>query len=172
MLTPVNPCLQHVGLPNSLLKDQRSMWIVHFLKAKPGNEAPFLEHTKYAKPPCLATKYAKLLPSPCISAFVLTNSQNVDEQKRHFELTKTKFYRFTLLTFWSFIEIIEHHHTAVMLRNVFKCPRCLGCICPGKNPCQHLAWQTRIVGPSAECFTSLRKAYAVLQAQRLGERIS
>ena len=76
------------------------------------------------------------------------------------------------LSFWSFIEIIEHHHTAVMLRNVFKCPRCLGCICRGKNPCQHLAWQTRIVGPSAECFTSLRKAYAVLQAQRLGERIS
>lgn len=137
-----------------------------------GTIVPFLEHTKYAKPPCLATKYAKLLPSPCISAFVLTNSHNVDEQKRHFELTKTKFYRFTLLSFWSFIEIIEHHHTAVMLRNVFKCPRCLGCICPGKNSCRHLAWQTRIVGPSAECFTSLRKAYAVLQAQRLGERIS
>lgn len=31
-------CLQHVGLPNSLLKDQWSVRIIHFLQTKPRHE--------------------------------------------------------------------------------------------------------------------------------------
>ncbi len=92
-----NPCLQHVGLPNSLLKDQRSMRIVHFLKAKPGNEARFS-----ANEVCKATlpchKVCQIATKPLYIGLCTHKLTKCGWKKRHFELTETKLYCFTLLS--------------------------------------------------------------------------